>query len=101
MSNTYAMLLNPPSSKPTKTEDTAPPPVEPQSSKKKKKAASPQHQATTVVTKHDTMPPRYRDTMTPVVVETVRKAVKQIGKEAATHRFTEEEKRAIADIVYT
>jgi hypothetical protein len=27
--------------------------------------------------------------------------VKQLGKEAATHRFTGEEKRAIADLVYT
>jgi len=34
-------------------------------------------------------------------VETVRVAVKQFGKEAATHRFTPEEKKAIADIIYT
>jgi hypothetical protein len=47
------------------------------------------------------MPPRHQDTVTPDMVETVRKAVKQIGKEAATHRFTREEKQAIADIVYT
>ena len=33
--------------------------------------------------------------------EQVRKAVKQLGKEAATHRFTVEEKTALADIVYT
>ena len=31
----------------------------------------------------------------------VRKAVKQIGKEAATHRFTLEEKNLLADIEYT
>ena len=31
----------------------------------------------------------------------VRKAVKQFGKEAATHRFTVEEKKAIADIIYS
>lgn len=33
--------------------------------------------------------------------EEVRKATRQLGKEAATHRFTAAEKRAIADIVYT
>lgn len=40
---------------------------------------------------------RYQDT----TVETVRKAVREFGKEAATHRFTPEEKKAIADIVYS
>jgi hypothetical protein len=46
---------------------------------------------------HDTMTPRYHDTM----IELVRKAVKEFGKEAATHRFTLAEKRAVADIIYT
>jgi hypothetical protein len=45
---------------------------------------------------HDTVIPRYHGT----IVELVRKAVKQFGKEAATHRFTAEEKKAIADIIY-
>ena len=45
---------------------------------------------------HDTVVSRYHDT----TIETVRKAVKELGKEAATHRFTIEEKRAIADLVY-
>ena len=31
----------------------------------------------------------------------IRKAVKEFGKEAATHRFTTDEKRLIADLVYT
>src|SRR5437764_4589729 len=35
------------------------------------------------------------------IFEGVRKAVKQIGKEAATHRFTLEEKNELADIEYT
>ncbi|MCC7452338.1 MAG: hypothetical protein IT324_33360 [Anaerolineae bacterium] len=35
------------------------------------------------------------------MIETIRAAVKDFGKEAATHRFTPEEKKAIADIVYT
>src|SRR6266480_5918981 len=34
-------------------------------------------------------------------VESVRKAVKLLGEKAATHRFTADEKDAIADIVYS
>ena len=45
---------------------------------------------------NDTMTPRYHDT----TVETLRRAVKACGKEAATHRFTATEKGAIAEIVY-
>jgi len=52
----------------------------------------------------DTMQPRNRDTVVSryhdTTIETVRKAVKVLGKEAATHRFTIEEKHAIADLVY-
>lgn len=62
---------------------------------------------------HDTMTPRHHDTIIPFnhdtttpregsdIFEVVRKSVKQIGKEAATHRFTLEEKNAFADIEYT
>jgi len=62
---------------------------------------------------HDTMVPRHRGIMqsskhgttTPQpdgdIFEVVRKAVKQIGKEAATHRFTLDEKNLLADIEYT
>src|SRR6266567_9199534 len=43
-------------------------------------------------TKHDTTTPINHDTVLPKkredIFETVRKAVKQVGKEAATHRFT-------------
>ena len=46
---------------------------------------------------HDTTVSRYHDTIT----ELIRKAVKEFGKEAATHRFTSDEKKAIADIVYS
>ena len=46
---------------------------------------------------HETMLPGYYDT----IVELVRKAVKEFGKEAATHRFTTAEKKAIADIIYS
>jgi hypothetical protein len=51
------------------------------------------------------MPPRNHATMvSPVdgdIFDVVRKAVKQIGKEAATHRFTLDEKNLLADIEYT
>src|SRR5574340_297493 len=62
---------------------------------------------------NDTVIPRYHDTMKPSnhdttlsnqderIEEKVRKAVKQIGKEAATHRFTLDEKNALADIEYS
>jgi len=54
---------------------------------------------------HDTMTPRnhgitvsrYHDTM----IEIIRKAVKVYGKEAATHRFTVEEKQALDYLEYT
>ena len=53
---------------------------------------------------HDTMQPRNHEITTPAEDETieekVRKAVKQMGKEAATHRFTLDEKNALADIEY-
>ncbi len=51
------------------------------------------------------MTPRYHGTTTPrvhgVAIELVRKAVKEFGKEAATHRFTADEKKEIADLIYT
>lgn len=61
------------------------------------KTVKPRDQASMVSSNRDTTVSRIHDTM----VETVRKAVKEIGKEAATHRFTPEEKRAILDIVYS
>ena len=39
--------------------------------------------------------------MAPSMVRRLRKAVKQVGKEAATHRFTQAEKESLRDIVYT
>jgi hypothetical protein len=60
---------------------------------------------TTTPRHHDTTVSRNHDTTTPLpeadVFEVVRKAVKQVGKEAATHRFTLEEKNLLADIEYT
>ncbi len=60
-------------------------------------------------TKHNPMIPRHHDT-TPdttepsdqdTMIETIRMAVKDPGKEAGTHRASWEEKRALTDIVYT
>lgn len=52
----------------------------------------------------DTVVSRYHDTtlVSPdePLVSMVRKAVKTFGKEAATHRFTQAEKNAIAEVVY-
>jgi hypothetical protein len=76
------------------------PPAE-QSSTKHTKSNSdtmiPRHHDTTVSRNHDTTTPQQNTD----VFEVVRKAVKQIGKEAATHRFTLEEKNLLADIEYT
>jgi hypothetical protein len=58
---------------------------------------TPRHHDTTVSSNHDTTTP-IQDTD---IFEVVRKSVKQIGKEAATHRFTLEEKNLLADIEYT
>ena len=51
--------------------------------------------------KRDTTIPRHHGITTPSMVKGIRKAVRQIGKEAATHRFTQEEKNAIAQIVFS
>jgi hypothetical protein len=61
--------------------------------------------ATVIPRHHDTMVSRNHETMIPGeehgIFEVVRKSVKQIGKEAATHRFTLDEKNQLADIEYT
>lgn len=55
------------------------------------------HHETKQPSNHDTTVSRYHDT----IIELLRKTVKVIGKEAATHRFTVEEKKAIKKIVFT
>ncbi len=49
----------------------------------------------------DTVTPRHQAISNDDYIEDIRKAVKQLGKEAATYRFTIDEKRALADIVYS
>ena len=60
---------------------------------------------TTVSRYHETMIPSNHDTTIPLsegdMIEAVRKAVKQIGKEPATQRLTLEEKQALDDIEYS
>ncbi len=58
---------------------------------------TPRHHDTTIPRNHDTTTPGYDQE----ILEVVRKAVKQLGKEAATHRFTVEEKNHLAEIEYT
>ena len=50
---------------------------------------------------HDAVTPRDHGVMTPSMLERLRKAVKQVGKEGGTHRLTRQEKQSLADIVYT
>jgi len=64
----------------------------------------PSNHATNQPTNHATMQPRHHATMQPrhhaTMVETIRSALKEIGKEAATYRLTQEEKKAIEDLIY-
>jgi hypothetical protein len=63
----------------------------------------PNNHATTVSSHRDTVPPSNHDSMQPRHQETiqqVRKAVKVIGKEAATHRLTVQEKRTLGEVIY-
>lgn len=77
--------------------------------KSPQRPAKPQKNDTMIPRHHDTtvstMQPRNQDTTVPQahsdILDVVRKAVRQIGKEAATHRFTLDEKSLLADIEYT
>lgn len=68
-------------------------PLQTKPAKKKKTVMIPRYHDT----EHDTTIPRYHD----ATIETIRKAVKQLGREPATHRFTSKEKKAITGIIYT
>ncbi len=84
-----------------KQQPTTPPTsVEPPRTQKVNKAPK---KATTTPSNRDTVIPRHHDVTTDSnddYIEAVRKAVKPLGEKAATHRFTADEKDAIADIVY-
>ena len=79
------------------TKPDAPAPVVQKEQPQGRKQVIPRKLDTTKPRDHDTTVSRYQEAIFPLV----RKAVKELGKEAATHRFTLEEKRAIADIIYT
>jgi hypothetical protein len=72
---------------------------------KAKKLEQPSNRDTTIPRNHGTMIPSNHASMQPsihgVSIDVVRKAVKEFGKEAATHRFTEAEKKEIAHLIYT
>jgi Ulp1 family protease len=65
---------------------------------------TPRYRDTTIPSNHDTMPPSNHDTVIPRhhdTIEQVRNAVRTFGTEAATHRFTVKEKRAVAELIYS
>src|SRR5512133_3491703 len=76
----------------------SPPPPQKDEEQETAKASKPD-------TAMSTMPPRNQDTTVAHsqddILDVVRKAVRQIGKEAATHRFTIDEKNSLANIEYT
>jgi len=71
---------------------------------KSKSAEKPQQSDIVIPSNHATVVSRHHDTTVAVAsdthLETVRRAVREFGKEAATHRFTLQEKKALADLIY-
>lgn len=85
-------------------------PVQPLHDQENKEQQTPAKEDDTVTPRHhdtntDTTIPRNHETVIPAtadeMLEEVRKAVKQIGKEAATQRLTLEEKKALKAIEFT
>ena len=72
---------------------------------KQSKPAKTDDQDTVIPRHHDTMPASNQESMQPeihgVIIDLIRKAVKEVGKEAATHRFMITEKKELADLIYT
>jgi hypothetical protein len=62
---------------------------------------TPRHRDTTTASHLDRQQPLNEDSVMVEHFDEIRKAVRQLGKEVSTHRFTAEEKAALADIVYT
>lgn len=87
----------------------APPPMkEPTQTRmepSKKPAPRPTPKARPQRSDDESIAPRNRDTVVSrhhdETVETIRRAVRVVGKEAATYRFSAEEKSRMADLVYT
>lgn len=86
MTDTYSKLMAAPTPKSPKkktVENTKKTPVEPLDTK------TPSNHGIVTPLNHDT-----------TAIEYIRKAVKDFGKEAATHRFTLAEKQDLAELVY-
>jgi hypothetical protein len=105
---TYTKLLQAEREKPEQEASVKPPVFEtstPPKSKPTKRINNTKKAEPVVSRYHDTTTPRHHDTTVSryhdTIIEAIRKAVKQIGKEAATHRFTVAEKQEIANIVFT
>lgn len=77
------------------------PPLEPSKLPRSHDAVQPRHRDTTTPSNHETVPSLGDKATEAAMMEELRKTVKQLGKEAATHRFTIHEKATITDIVYT
>jgi len=90
----------PPATESTRREASRSPLREPQkegTEPEKKEPATDWYRGIVIPSNHDTTIPINDDEL----LEKARKAVRQIGKEAATHRFTLEEKNKLADIEYS
>jgi hypothetical protein len=59
-------------------------------------SATPRDHGTEIPRNLDTTTPRYHDS----TIISIRSAVRKFGKEAATHRFTQDEKRALGDVIH-
>jgi hypothetical protein len=98
-------VATPPPSKPpvqkVKEETIKEPKVKTLEKTSNRDTTTPRYHDTTIPSNHASMQPSMQASIHGVSIDIVRKAVKEFGKEAATHRFTEAEKKEIADLIYT
>jgi len=103
--STRPVLETPPLESSTEAE----PPTEPAESTEQRSGRrsanrttrTPTSRATTVSRNHDTTADGVgHDAVSDDALEGIRRAVRTLGKEAATYRFTQDEKRALSSIVY-
>ena len=58
-------------------------------------------QASNNASMHASNQPLIHDTVPDTIIETIRKAVKYVGKDSATYRFTPEEKKALLELGFS
>jgi hypothetical protein len=94
MGGTYTKLLQMQKPKPSKKKAAKKP-------KKKTggETKTPRYRDTKQPGNHDTTIPRHHDTTG--LIDKVRQAVKKLGREPATHRFTKEEKARLRQVIYS